>query len=390
MKIPLSYSVRNLFTRKVTAFLTILGVALVVFVFAAVLMLAYGVQKTMVSTGSDENVLMLRKGSDNELTSGVDRDLVNTIRTLPEIRVGANGKPLLSSEVVTIINLSKFGTADMGNVNVRGLALEAMELRPTVQITNGRMFQTGAREIIVGKNIARRFQGAQLGKQIKFGGGFWTIVGEFEAGGTGFESEIWGDADQVMQALNRSAAYSSVTVRLKDTNSFDALNRSMQADNRLNTVKIEREKEYYERQSRMMAMFIRIMGLLITIGFSIGAMIGAMITMYAAVANRTVEIGTLRALGFPRRSVLAAFLIEAIFLSVIGGGFGLLIASGLQFFTISTVNFGTFSELAFSFALSPNIVIGSLLFAVTMGVLGGFLPALRAARLDILSALRAS
>ncbi len=390
MKIPISYSIRNLFTRKVTAFLTILGVALVVFVFAAVLMLAYGVQKTMVSTGSDDNVLMLRKGSDNELSSGVDRDLVNTIRTLPEIRVGANGKPLLSSEVVTIINLSKFGTADMGNVNVRGLALEALELRPTVQITAGRMFQTGAREIIVGKNISRRFQGAQVGKQIKFGGGFWTIVGEFEAGGTGFESEIWGDADQVMQALNRSAAYSSVTIRLKDTNSFDALNRSMQADNRLNTVKIEREKEYYERQSRMMAMFIRIMGLLITVGFSVGAMIGAMITMYAAVANRTIEIGTLRALGFQRSSVLAAFLIEAIFLSIIGGGIGLLIASGLQFFTISTVNFGTFSELAFSFALSPNIVIGSLLFAVAMGVLGGFLPALRAARLDILSALRAS
>ncbi len=390
MKIPISYSIRNLFTRKVTAFLTILGVALVVFVFAAVLMLAYGVQKTMVSTGSDDNVLMLRKGSDNELTSGVDRELVNTIRTLPEIQVSANGKPLLSSEVVTIINLSKFGTSDMGNVNVRGLSLEAMELRPTVQITNGRMFQTGAREIIVGKNIARRFEGAQMGKQIKFGGGFWTIVGEFEAGGTGFESEIWGDADQVMQALNRSAAFSSVTVRLKDTNSFDALNRSMQADNRLNTIKIEREKEYYERQSRMMAMFIRIMGLLITIGFSVGAMIGAMITMYAAVANRTVEIGTLRALGFPRRSVLTAFLIEAIFLSLIGGGMGLLIASGLQFFTISTVNFGTFSELAFSFALSPDIVVGSLLFAVVMGVAGGFLPALRAARLDILSALRAS
>ncbi|MEO8168692.1 MAG: ABC transporter permease [bacterium] len=390
MKIPISYSVRNLFTRKATAFLTILGVALVVFVFAAVLMLAYGVQKTMVSTGSDDNVLMLRKGSDNELSSGINRDLVNTIKTLPEIQIGSNGKPLLSAEVVTIINLSKFGTSDMGNVTVRGLSLEAMELRPSVKMIDGRMFQIGAREIIVGKSISKRFQGAQLGKQIKFGGGFWTIVGEFEADGSGFESEIWGDADQVMQALNRSAAYSSVTARLKEVNSFDALSRAMQADNRLNTVKIEREKEYYERQSRIMALFIRVMGLLITVGFSIGAMIGAMITMYAAVANRTVEIGTLRALGFPRRSVLTAFLIEAIFLSIVGGGVGLLIASGLQFFTISTVNFGTFSELAFSFALSPQIVAGSLLFAVLMGLLGGFLPALRAARLDILSALRAS
>ncbi|HCV42452.1 MAG TPA: multidrug ABC transporter permease [Bacteroidetes bacterium] len=390
MRIPLVYSVRNLFTRKLTASLTILGVALVVFVFAAVLMLAYGVEKTLVATGSDDNVIMLRKGSDTELVSGIDRDQMNTIRALSAIDKGQDGKPLASSEVVTIINLQKISTNDMGNITVRGVSPEAFMLRPVVRLTSGRMYAQGARELIAGANISKRFKGAQIGQTIKFSGDTWTIVGLFDANGTGFDSEVWGDADQLMGALNRRGAFSSVTIRMKDKNDFAGLQKAMEADNRLKTLKAEREKEYYERQSRFMAIFIRVLGLVITIGFSVGAIIGAMITMYAAVANRTVEIGTLRALGFQRTSILITFLLESIFLSLAGGLIGLVIASGLQFFTISTVNFGTFAELAFSFTLSANIVIYSLIFAVVMGFVGGFLPAARAARLNVLDALRAS
>ncbi|MBM2840220.1 MAG: Multidrug transporter permease, partial [Bacteroidetes bacterium] len=315
MKIPLIYSIRNLFTRKLTATLTILGVALVVFVFAAVLMLAYGVEKTLVATGSDDNVIMLRKGADTELVSGVNRDLMNTIKAIPQIAIGQDGKPLASAEVVTIINLQKFSTNDMGNVTVRGVGPEAFVLRPVVRLTSGNMFAPGSREQIAGSNINKRFQGAQIGHTIKFSGDTWTIVGVFDAEGTGFDSEVWGDADQLMGALNRRGAFSAVTVKLKDRNDFEELKKTMETDNRLQTIKLEREKDYYERQSRFFSIFIRVLGLVITVGFSVGAIIGAMITMYAAVANRTVEIGTLRALGFQRRSVLTTFLIESIFLS---------------------------------------------------------------------------
>ena len=278
----------------------------------------------------------------------------------------------------------------MGNVTVRGVSPEALELRPAVQLTEGRMFAFGSREVIVGSSISSRFRGAKLGQTLKIGGDEWTIAGIFEADGSGFESEVWGDAEQVMQTLNRLSTFSSMTVRLNHKGDFDALQDAMDRDRRFQQIRIEREKEYYERQSQLMATFIRILGLVVTIIFSAGAMIGAMITMYASVANRTVEIGTLRALGFKRRSVLATFLLESIFLSLVGGLVGLAIASGLQFFTISTINFGTFAELAFSFSLSLDIALWALAFSLIMGVIGGFLPAARAARLDIVTALRAS
>lgn len=390
MAIPFTYTLRNLFTRKLTAALTIGGIALVVFVFSAVLMLAHGVERTLIATGSDDNVVILRKGADNELTSGINRDLSNTIRTLPTLAQTSDGRPLASTEVVVIINLLKFTSNDMGNVTVRGVSPEGFLIRPAVTVTDGRPFTFGSREVVVGRSIATRFQGAQIGSTLKFGGDTWTVVGTFDAAGTGFESEVWGDVDQLLQAFDRRSAFSSLTARLRDPDAFEEMKNLMAADNRLQTVKIEREKEYYERQSRFFAIFIRILGLVITIGFSAGAVIGAMITMYASVANRTVEIGTLKALGFQRTSILVAFLIEAVALSLIGGIFGLALASTLQYFTISTVNFGTFAELAFSFSLSPAIVQDSIIFAIVMGILGGVLPAARAARMDVLSALRAS
>jgi ABC-type antimicrobial peptide transport system permease subunit len=275
----------------------------------------------------------------------------------------------------------------MGNVIVRGVSPEALELRKQVKITQGKSFAQGLSEIIVGKSIARRFQGCNVGQTLKFGSRTWTIVGIFDAQKSGFDSEIWADVEQMQAAFNRPV-FSTTTVRLKNVSDLSSFKARLQADPRLNSFEVKNEREFFAEQSEGLAKFISVLGLVITIIFSFGAMIGAMITMYASVAHRTVEIGTLRSLGFQRRSILSAFLIEALLLSLIGGGIGLVFASYLQTVTISTLNFATFSELAFGFDLSVPIVVGSLLFAAAMGIMGGFLPAVSAARLNIVNALR--
>jgi ABC-type lipoprotein release transport system permease subunit len=388
MKIPFSYIWRSLWARRLTTALTIGGVALVVFVFAGVLMLSQGITATLVDTGSADNAIILRKSATSELVSQVDRGTAEVLETAPEIAAGADGRPLITRETDLIINLNKKSNhLALGNVTVRGTLPQGLELRPAIRITQGRMFTFGSHELIVGKNIADRFEGVTMGADVPFGGDHWTVVGFFDAGGSGYDSEIWTDADQVMQAFNRPV-YSSITFRLKDPAQFEALKTRLAADPRTQYIEPKRERDFYREQSANMATFIRILGLVVTIIFSVGAMIGAMITMYTAVANRTVEIGTLRALGFKRRSVLAAFLVEAILLAVVGGGIGVLLASGLSFTRVSTVNFASFSEIGFGFTLTVGIVIGAFFFALSMGVLGGFLPAVRASRLQIVNALR--
>jgi ABC-type antimicrobial peptide transport system permease subunit len=391
MKIPLSYSFRNLWARKLTTFMTVTGVALVVFVFAAVLMLASGLQKTLVATGSEDNAILLRQSAESESLSSLSIDETNIIASQPEVALGTDGKPMVTKEVMTMINLVKKGANpdDLSNVTVRGVSPNGITLRPQVKIVEGNMFKFGSSEVIVATQTAGRFEGLKLGSSIRFAGRNWTIVGLFDAGSTGFASEIWGDKDQIMQAFNRQA-YSDMVFRLKDNASFASLKAKVAADPRLNDLKVLREKDFYAGESENLANFIRFLGIFITVIFSFGAMIGAMITMYAAVANRTVEIGTLRALGFKRRSVLTAFWIESLFLSMIGGLIGVFIASFMQLVTVSTTNFTTFSEIAFSFALTPVIVIVALFFSFMMGLVGGFLPSFRAARLDIISALRSS
>ncbi len=389
MKIPLSYNIRNLWARRLTTSLTVGGIALVVFVFAAVLMLAEGVRTTLVSTGSDDNVIIIRKSSHSELVSAIGREAVSIISTFPEIATANDGKPMFTADVVTIINLKKKKSGDMGNVAVRGVSQGAAAMRPQVQLKEGRMFRQGSAEIVVGNSVASQFEGAEIGKTIQIGTTYWTIVGIYDAGKTGFASELWADADQLMLSFNRPV-YSSLTVKLKDVNDFEALKTKIQADQRLQDLDPKREKVFYEEQSQFMATFIKFLGLFITVIFSFGAMIGAMITMYAAVANRTVEIGTLRALGFQRRSILAAFLIESLALSFIGGAGGIAIASFMQFVSFSTTNFGSFSELAFGFTLTTDIIIATMLFSLFMGFFGGFLPAFKAARLNIINALRES
>jgi putative ABC transport system permease protein len=274
------------------------------------------------------------------------------------------------------------------NITVRGVGAQGLSLRPQVRLTIGRMFRPGSTEIAVGRSIAARFEHTSVGDRLRFGGREWTVVGVFDAGGSGFDSEIWGDGEQMMQAFRRQA-FSSVIARLADPSTFDALKRRLEGDPRL-TVDVKRERTFYEEQSEMMANFIHYLGLTLSVIFSIGAMIGAMITMYAAVANRTTEIGSLRALGFRRRSILVAFLAEALFLALVGWVVGLALASLMQLVHISTMNWQSFSELAFSFKLTQQIVLQSFVFALAMGLAGGVLPALRAARLKIVDALRAA
>jgi putative ABC transport system permease protein len=388
MGIPYSYSFRNLWTRRLTTLLTASGMGLVVFVFAATLMLAEGLQQTLVATGSPDNVMVLRKSANSEVQSGVERGQAALIESQPEVAIGPDGKPLLAKELVVLINLKKRGSNKPANVVIRGVSAASLQLRPAVHLKEGRMPRPGSAEVIAGESIARRFQGGGMGETLRFGMRDWRVVGIFDAGTTGFSSEIWGDSDQMMQAFRRQI-YSSVIFRMRNPSEFDAFKARVEGDPRL-TVEAKRETRYYLDQSESMARFLRILGMVLTVVFSIGAVIGATITMYAAVANRVGEIGTLRALGFQRSSILSAFIMEALLLGLCGGILGVGGASFMQLITISTMNWASFSELAFSFTLTFGILWKSLLFSVVMGFIGGMLPAVRAARMNIVTALRAS
>jgi putative ABC transport system permease protein len=388
MAIPLSYNIRNLWTRRLTTTLTVLGMALVVFVFAAILMLANGLRKTLVETGSYDNAIVLRKGADTEVVSGVGKEQAAIVETQPEIAIGRNGQELLAKELVVLITLTKEGSSSPSNVTVRGIDGASLALRPQVKLVEGRLPRWGSSEVMVGSSIARKFRGVELNQVLHCGMRDWRIVGIFDAGNTSFSSEVWGDADQLMQAFRRPA-YSSVTFRLQTPSDFQAVKARIENDPRLKLV-VKRETRYYAEQSEMMATFLRILGISLTVIFSLGAIIGAMVTMYSAVANRTAEIGTLRALGFQRKSILLAFLIESLLLGLLGGMAGLFFASFMQLITVSTVNFQTFSELSFSFALTFDIVYKGLVFSLVMGFVGGILPALRASRMNIVDALRTS
>ncbi len=387
MQIPFKYSLRNFSTRKLTNVITVSGVALVVFVFAAVLMMAYGIQKTLKATGQNDNVHIARKSANGEISSIIDGETQNIIRSLPYIAKTGDGKPIISYEPVVVINLKKVD-GGLSNVTVRGVSPQVEKLRPQVKLVEGRMFKWGTRELIVGSGLINRFKGANIGDKVKFAGDNWTIVGEFTTDGSGFDSELWGDALQLLDAFNRGSTVSIVTLKLDNANNYDKFKRAFESDRRLEQFEPEIEQQYYEEQSELMSNFIKILGIFVTIIFSLGATIGAMITMYAAVANRTREIGTMRALGFRRRNIMIVFLSESIMISLAGGIVGLILASFLQFFSISTLNFASFSELQFSFAVSPSIIISSLIFALVMGIVGGFLPSIRAARKNIVDSLR--
>ena len=386
--IPVYYIVRNLWTRRLTTGLTAGGMALVVFVFAVVLMLDEGLKRTLVTTGEYDNVVVTRRGSETEIQSIIPRDQAPIIEAHPAVALGRDGTPLASREVVVLISLNKRGSDKPSNITIRGVSPRALVLRPQVRIVEGRMFDPGKSEIIAGSGITRRFAGAGVGERLRFGQRDWTVVGLFDAGNSGFDSEIWGDSEQLAQAFRR-VIFSAVLVRLADSRRFDDFKRDIESDPRLQ-LEAKREQIYYAEQSKGLSTFISILGLTLSVIFSIGAMIGAMITMYASVANRVAEIGTLRALGFRRRAILAAFLMESMLLGLVGGGVGLFFASFMQLVTFSTMNFQSFSELAFGFALNGAIVAKSVAFAAIMGLVGGVLPAARAARMKIVDSLRAA
>jgi ABC-type antimicrobial peptide transport system permease subunit len=349
-------------------------------------MLDAGLKKTLVGTGESDNMLVYRQGSVSEVQSSIDGLQASIVSQMPGVAV--QGEPLVSRETVVLVNLKKRETGRPSNLVVRGAGERGLELRRQVRVVEGRVFRPGSDEVIVGRNAAIQFQGMEIGGTVKFGGRVWRVVGIFEAGKSGFDSELWADGDMVRQSFRR-VSYSSMVVRLSDPGMAEAFAQRVKSDPRL-PLEAKPERQFYEDQSETLSRFIQILGLTLTVIFSIGAVIGATITMQSAVATRVAEIGTLRALGFQRRDILLAFLAEAIFLALVGGAVGLTLASAMQAFEFSTTNFQSFSELAFGFVLTPDIVAKSLLFSVGMGVAGGMLPALRASRVAIVEALRAA
>ena len=386
MKLILLYSLRNLIRRKLTTFLTASGMALVILVFSAVLMLSEGLRKTLIKTGSPDNVVVIRKSAGSEVQSGIDKEQANIIEISPEISLNDRGMRLVAKELVVLIGLTKKGTDKLSNVVIRGVMEMSLPLRSQVRLKEGKMIRWGTNEIIVGSKIAENFDGVKIGSFLSFGQRQWQVVGIFDGGTTGFNSEIWADVEQLKQSFRRPT-YSSIIFKLSDLKDFENLKMRLENDPRL-TVEVKKEMQYYEDQSAMMTRFIKVLGVSMTIVFSIGAILGAMITMYSAVAQRKREIGTLRALGFQKVTILAAFLMESLLLSFAGCIGGLFLSSFLQFYTISTMNWQTFSELAFSFTLTPKIILQSLIFSLIMGVIGGLIPALKASSQKIVDALR--
>ena len=387
MAVPVVYSIRNLSARKLTTLLTAGGLALVVFVFTAMQMLDAGLTKTLVQTGSPDNMLVIRKGSETEVQSGVSRQQAAVIESQQGIVRRPDGMPMVSKETVVLINLVKRGSDKPSNVVIRGMGEQGLSLRPQVRLTAGRMFTPGTSEIVAGASVARSFNGAGIGETMRFGQRDWTVVGTFDGGGTGFDSEIWGDVEQLMQAFRRTA-FSSVIAKLASDDDLARVNATIENDPRL-TLQAKRETVFYAEQSKALSDFLRIFGTALSVIFSLGAVIGATITMYASVANRVTEIGTLRALGFGRLAILATFLMEALALGLISGIVGVALASFMQSVSFSTTNFQSFAELAFNFTLTPAIAVKAIAFACVMGVVGGFLPSVRAARMKIVDALRA-
>ncbi|MGA2598224.1 MAG: ABC transporter permease [Bryobacteraceae bacterium] len=386
MAIPIAYNLRNLTVRKGTTLMTALGIALTVAVLLAVLALVSGLRSAFESTGNPLNVIVVRKSANSELVSGMTREQYQDLKFKPGIAKSASGEPLTSLEMVTVINLPSTDNEGGFNVNLRGVEPNGIALRDNLKIAEGRWFQAGHREVVVGKAIAERHPTARLGRQLRFGKGEWTVVGVMDGGKSAVNSEIYGDLNQISSDFNRADGLSSALVRAVDLSSVSALVNSIKDDVRLNEDAIP-EKEYYDRQTSAGAP-LQAMGIFVSLIMAIGSCFAAMNTMYAAVARRGKEIGTLRVLGFSRTSILFSFFLESLLLSVIGGFLGVLLVLPLNNVTTGITSFFTFSEIAFNFRVSPAVILTGLVFALFMGALGGFFPARSAARKEILTALR--
>ncbi len=388
MAIPFSYNVRSVAARWKTAIVSILGIAGTVGVFVAMLAMARGFQATLIASGSSSNSIIRRAGATSEMDSGIGLDQARVIADLPQVARNADGVPLSSPEVVVIgaFQLIKSGTD--ANTQIRGMTPLALEVRPTVKITEGRFFTPGLAELVIGSNAVQTYRGLELGSTVSFGGQDWKVVGIFDAGGSAFDSEIWCDHTVLSQTFDRSTnVFSSITVRLNSPTDFDSFKDALTSDPRL-TVQVEREAEYYERQSQMVSTLIRVLGFLVAFVMGIGAVFGALNTMYSAVAARAREIATMRALGFGGGSVILSFMFESLLISLVGGILGCIAVLPLNGFTAGTMNWQTFSHLAFAFRVTPDLLIAGIAFALIMGFIGGVFPAIRAARLPVAQALR--
>jgi ABC-type lipoprotein release transport system permease subunit len=384
MKIPLLYNLRNLRVRKFTTLMTALGTSLSVAVLLSVLALVSGLRTAFEATGHPQQLLVTRKGSSAELTSVITRETFHVIKSKAGIACGRDGQPMASLEMVTVINIEGPAGQEM-NVNLRGLMPVGVEMRPQLQLRQGRIFQPGRREVIVGKGIADRYSSMQVGHTIQFGRGEWEIVGIVDGGRSAFNSEILGDVNQISADYNRSGFLSSVLIRA-EPGYLEALARTLEEDPALN-VRAEREQEYYTAQTRSAAP-VQFMGMLVAAIMAVGSAFAAMNTMYAAVARRASEIGTLRVLGFSRGSILASFLVESLLLSILGGIAGCLLVLPLNNLKTGIGSFTTFAEMTFTLTVTPAVLAIGLSFALLIGALGGFLPAHAAARKQILAALR--
>jgi putative ABC transport system permease protein len=386
--IPLQYNVRSLAVRKATTLASASGIALVVFVLASTLMLNAGIKKTMASSGKPENAIVLRMGSDAELGSVIEESSVPLILAAPGVKTDERGQPLGVGEVVVVGAMEKLGADGVTNVTIRGVPDDVMRFRPEVHLVAGRAPRAGTDEAIVGARIRGRIRGVDLDQSFDIKKNRPVkVVGVFEADGSAYESEVWVDRDLVRQAYGRQGIVSSVRVHLDSPAKFDAFRAGVENDKRLGLQAL-RESTFYEKQSEGAAIFVGALGTVVSVFFAIGAMIGAMITMYAAVANRQREIGTLRALGFSQSSVLVSFLVEAVLLAVIGGVIGAAASMSMALVHPSMVNPASWSEIVFSFDPTPAVLLKALVFAGVMGLIGGLFPAVRAARTSPLKAIR--
>jgi len=388
--IPISYNVRSLMVRKTTTLATAGGIALVVFVLAAALMLSAGVKKTLVAGGRDDNAVVLRKGSGNEMSSSIESPTVSLVLAAPGVKKDETGAPLGTGEIVVVIAQEKLGAepGQVSNILVRGVTENVLKVRPDVHLVAGRAPKPGTGECLIGKGIAGNFRGMSLGEKFELKKNRPVeVVGVFEAGGSSFESEVWVSLDTARTAFGREGLVSSVTVRLDSAAKLDAFKANVSTDKQLQ-LEVKRETTYYEEQSQGTALFISGMGWVVSVFCAFGAMLGAMNTMFAAVAQRKREVGTLRALGFSKFAILFSFVVESTFLALAGGLVGLGASLLLSYARVSMMNFSTWQEVSFSFAATPTLLLGSLAAGALMGIFGGFLPALKAARTSPIEAMR--
>lgn len=387
--VPLRYNIRNLVVRRTTTTAAALGVGLVVFVLAAAMMLNEGLARTLDQSGSADTAIILRKGSDSEMPSSIEERALSLIKVAPGVKQGSDGQPLVLGESVVVLFSELANGKGKSNATLRGVPLDRVQaFRPEVKITQGKMAAAGGDEVIVGTRLVGRFKGFEVGQTIELRKNRAVkVVGVFEAAGSSFESELWGDVDYVRQAFGRDGVVSSVRVRLESPGMFDGFEIAVEQDKQLGLEAMD-EPDFYRKQSENTSIFIMAVGTLIALFFSIGAMIGAMITMYGSVAHRRREIGVLRALGFSKSAILVSFLFESTLLALIGAVAGSIAALGMGMVKFSLLNFTTFSEIVFEFHATPEILVRAVIFGGVMGIVGGFFPAIRAARTAPIEAMK--